>query len=139
MANRVQSAAGTVCLINGQVFGIVTGLSYQLGSPRTEYRGLDSLVPFELGISSVSVSGTIQVLMLRENEGLEGRGITAGLRFVEQEPYFTMELQDRASGFSIMKIDDASMEVQGWQFAAKSLVSGSFTFKGITAKTHMNQ
>ena len=139
MANKIQTGAGSIVLLNGQMWGIVTGLQYQLSSPRAEDRGLDSLEAFELGVTTTSVAGSISVLMLREDEGLEGRNITAGLPYISEEQYFTLEIQDRASGFSILKIEFCSLESQGYQFQPKNLVQGTFSFKGIQGRTHFTQ
>lgn len=138
MANRIQVGANTICWINGQRWGAVTGFSYQQSSPRAEERGIDSMEMFELSPTVVSVQGTIQLLMIRDQEGLEGRQITAGLPYISTEHYFSIMLQDRSSGFIIMRIDNASVEGQSWAVMAKSFVQGQFSFKGLMAKNHYN-
>ncbi len=138
MANRIQVGANTVCWINGQRWGAVTDIVYQQSSPRSEERGIDSMEAFELSPTVVSVQGTISLLMVRDDEGLEGRQVTAGLPYIATEHYFTIMLQDRASGFIVMRIDNASVEGQSWRHAAKSIVQGQFSFKGLMAKNHYN-
>ena len=138
MPNRVQIGANVVCWINGQLWGAVTGLQYSANSPRLEERGIDSMEAFELSPTTVSVTGTIQVLMLRNDEGLEGRQVTAGLPYISTEHYFSMMVQDRSSGFIIMRVDNASVDAQSWSYASRSLIMGQFSFKGLMAKNHYN-
>jgi hypothetical protein len=121
MPNRIQVGANLVCIINGQKWGAVTGLQYTL-SPTV-----------------VGVQGTIQLLMQRNDEGLEGRQVTAGLPYISAEHYFSIMLQDRQSAFIEMRIDNASVEQQTWNPVAKGMVQGQFSFKGLMAKNHYNQ
>ena len=139
MANRVQVGANLVCIINGQKWGAVTGIQYALASPRMQERGLDSMEAAELAPTIVSVSGTIQILMQRNDEGLEGRQVTAGLPYISAEHYFSIMLQDRQSAFIVMRIDYASVENQTWNPIAKGMVQGQFSFTGLMAKNHYNQ
>jgi hypothetical protein len=139
MSNRIQVGANLLCIINGQRWGAVTGMTYRLLSPRTEERGLDSMEMTELTPTTVSVQGTVQILMQRDDEGLEGRQLTAGLPYISSEHYFTLMLQDRASAYIAMKIDHASVDEQTWNPMAKGMVQGQFSFKGLMAKNHYNQ
>jgi hypothetical protein len=135
----VQVGANLICIINGQRWGAVTGIQYTLASPRMEEQGLDSMEATELSPTVVRVQGTIQILMLRNDEGLEGRQVTAGLPHISAEHYFSIMLQDRQSAFIEMRIDHASVESQTWNPVAKGLVQGQFSFKGLMAKNHYNQ
>lgn len=139
MPNRIQVGANLVCIINGQKWGAVTGMQYTLSSPRMEERGLDSMEATELSPTTVGVQGTIQLLMIRNDEGLEGRQVTAGLPYISSEHYFSIMLQDRQSAFIEMRIDHASVENQTWNPIAKGMVQGQFSFKGLMAKNHYNQ
>jgi hypothetical protein len=104
-----------------------------------EEQGLDSMEMTELAPTTVRVQGTIQLLMQRNDEGLEGRQVTAGLPYISAEHYFSLMLQDRQSAFIIMRIDHASVEQQTWNPVAKGMVQGQFSFKGLMAKNHYNQ
>lgn len=139
MPNRVQVGANIVCIINGQRWGAVTGLTYRELSPRMEERGLDSVEMTELSPTVVSVQGTIQLLMQRNDEGLEGRQVTAGLPYISSEHYFSLMLQDRQSAFIVMRVDNASVDEQTWNPMAKGMVQGQFSFKGLMVKNHYNQ
>jgi hypothetical protein len=139
MGNRVQVGANLICIINGQKWGAVTGIQYSLASPRMQERGLDSMEATELAPTVVSVTGTIQILMQRNDEGLEGRQVTAGLPYISTEHYFSIMLQDRQSAFIVMRIDFASVENQTWNPIAKGMVQGQFSFTGLMAKNHYNQ
>ncbi len=138
MLNKVQVGANVVCWINGQQWGAVTGLQYNENSPRTEERGIDSMEAFELAPTVVGVTGNIQLLMVRDSQGLEGRQVTAGLPYISSEHYFSMMLQDRTSGFIIMRIENASVDGQSWSPVARGMVRGQFNFKGLMVKNHYN-
>jgi hypothetical protein len=77
--------------------------------------------------------------MIRDDEGLEGRNITAGLPYIPEERYFSLMLQDRFSGFIIFRADYCKVEGQAWNINAKQMVVGQFSFKGLTARNHFNQ
>lgn len=139
MPNKLQIGANITCRINGQDTGIVFDIQYSMSTPHSEDRGIDSLEPFDLSPNMTEVMGTIQVYMLRNDEGLEGRNVTAGLPHIPEGLYFSLQLEDRDSGFLIFKADHCVCEVQQWRMATKSIVVGQFSFKGLTARTHMNQ
>jgi hypothetical protein len=139
MANKVQVGAGLNLLLNGANYGIITDFQYQMLSPRVANRGIDTMEMSELAPTTVEVQGTVQVLMLRDDEGLEGRQLTAGLPYISTERYFSLMLQDRSTGFIVMTISYASIEGQSWAVRPRNLVQGQFTFKGLMARTHYNQ
>ncbi len=139
MPNKLQVGANIICRINGQDYGIVSGIQYTLTSPSDEERGIDAIEPFELSATITQVQGVIQVFMLRNDEGLEGRNITAGMPYIPEERYFSLMLQDRYSGFMIFKADYCRVESQSWNMQTKSIVTGQFAFRGLTARNHFNQ
>ena len=137
--NVIQVGADVVCRINGKIIGSVTGLQYRLLSPRVEERGIDCLTGFELAPTGTSITGTIQIVMVRNNEGVEATGATSGLPEVLNEPYFALHIEDRANGFSILKASQASVEEQTWDIRARGIVMGQIVFKGLLAANHFNQ
>lgn len=139
MSNKIQTGANTLCFLNGQQTGVVTAINYRELSNHLPEFGLDSPEAFELSPTTVMIQGQIQVLMLRDDEALEKRGVTDGLPHIATEPYFTLEIQNRLSGFSIMKVERAKIDDQSWNVSAKGFYVGSFTFKGLMVKNHSNQ
>jgi hypothetical protein len=137
--NKIQVGANIVCRINGKIWGAVTGLQYRLLSPHIEDRGVDSMVAAELSPTITSVMGTVQVMMIRDNEMLEGIGATQGLPYIATEQYFSLSIEDRSDGFSTLRVDRALVEEQQWNMATKTVVTGQFTFKGLQGLTHYNQ
>lgn len=136
---KLQVGANVACWINGQQYGLVTDIEYNELSQREPEYGLDAMEPAELSPTTTLVVGTIRLLMARESEMLEGMQITAGLPFISSERYFSIMLQDIATGFIIMTIDYASVDGQSWSMVNKNLVRGQFNFKGLMARNHYNQ
>lgn len=137
--SKIQVGANVVCRINGKIWGAVTGIQYRMISPRFENRGIDSIVAAELEPTITTVMGTVQLVMIRDNEMLEGIGATQGLPYISTEQYFSFSIEDRTDGFSILKVERALVEEQQWMMATKQLVTGQFTFKGLQGLHHYNQ
>jgi hypothetical protein len=138
MRNKVLVGAGVKCLINGVNIGVVTGIQYSIQTPREEDRGIDSLAPYELSPTSVSVTGALSIIKVRDDGGLEGWNIVKPLPNISEDEYFTLELKDRMSGSTYIKVDHAAVDSQGWSVSARGVVTGQFSFHGLTAKSNFN-
>lgn len=138
MRNKVLTGAGVKCLINSVDIGIVTAVNWSFQTSREEDRGIDSLAPFELSPTATSVAGTVSVYRIRDSGGLEGLNIVKPLPEISSDEYFTLELKDRLTGSTYLKVEHAAVDGQGWSVSAKGIMTGQFSFHGLTAKSNYN-
>jgi hypothetical protein len=134
MRNKILAGAGVKCMVNGVDWGTVVAVQYTIATPREEDRGVDSLLPFELSPTTAQVTGTIQLLKLRGDGGLEAKDIANPLPYLDTEQYFSIQLHDRQTGAIYLSVANASVESQSWNFAAKATVTGQFAFRGLMAR-----
>lgn len=135
MRNKIAVGAGIRCLINNVDIGIVNGIQWSFMTTREEDRGLDSLEPFELSQTHTSIQATVSVYRMRDSGSLEAFNIVKPLARIPEDEYFTLELKDRLTGSTYLKVDHAAVDGQSWSASAKGLVTGQFTFHGLTAKS----
>jgi hypothetical protein len=134
MRNRILVGAGVRCLINSVDIGIVTAIQWGTQTAKEEERGIDSMAPFELSGTSSSVSGSVSVYRMRDSGGLEGLNIVKPIPEISEDEYFTLELKDRLTGSTYFKVDHAACDGQSWSASAKGIVTGQFSFHGLSAK-----
>ncbi len=129
-SNNIVSAH-LVVFINGFVYGRVTGLSWNPQTPRIARRGLDSIMAYELSPGPAIVTGSMNVLRLHGDGGLEGRGIVAPFEHIPEERYFSILVVNRKTGQRVYQADHCMVTGQTWNQEARGRVSGSFNFEGI--------
>jgi hypothetical protein len=138
MRNKVLVGAGIRCLLNGVDIGIVTGIQWNIQTAREEEKGIDVLGAYELSPTSTSVSGSLSILKIRDDGGLEGWSIVKPLPQISEDEYFTLELKDRLSASTYLKVEHAAIDGQSWSVSARGIASGQFSFHGLTAKSNYN-
>lgn len=135
MRNKLIVGAGVHCLINGVNVGIVSGINWTFNTARDEERGIDALTPFELSPNMVSISVQVQVYRVRDDAGLKGYGIVEEPMHIDEDFYFTLELKDRVSGATYLKVTQAAVDSQTWGVNAKGVMQGSFACHGLTGRS----
>lgn len=118
--------------INGRIYAPVTSFRFNTATGRRPIMGIDQGTPFELAPGPQHVTGTIEVLRIRNSGGLEGAGIAAPESLILQEKYFTLTVIDRVTDSVILQIDEAALVDQNWSAVAKGVVAGSFSFEGMS-------
>lgn len=124
-------------VVNGKIFARCQGFSYTIDSDHKEARGLDSLVPYELMPGMVRVSGSARLIKTTADGGLEGPGITALPQRLPQLRYVTLALVDRLVDIPIFQADQCVIQSQSWTGDPRTLMTGSFSFRGITYNTEV--
>jgi hypothetical protein len=125
------SGAKVVLYVNGNLFGKVSSFKYASATPRKKIRGVDSMVPFELGMTTNDINGTMTVYRLIQDGGAEGAGMVAPIVEIPREKYFSLILVDIASNTVIFEADYCSVEDQSWTFEARDLAKGQITFSAL--------
>ena len=140
MANsQILQGAGVTVQINGTDWGVVTGVQLQMNSSHKMIQAIDSLQSFELAPTSVGISGSISLLRVLRDGGLEGRGIIPDHANVIYEKYFQLRLTERATGRLLFQADQCVIENQQWSYQARAIVQGSFTFSGLSWGSDLSQ
>jgi hypothetical protein len=132
MRSLLLTGAQVVLYVNGVRFGRCTGFSWQSDTPRKKIYGVDSVIPFELGTTVSSISGSISVLRMSQDGAAEGAGMVAPIADLTREKYFRILLIDITSGFVIFQADQCSVETQSWNARTRSLLEGPIGFSALS-------
>jgi hypothetical protein len=95
MQSITVQGASVFCLINGAVFGRVTGFSFSSETQRKALYGIDSVDPVDLIPTITRLTGRLEVVRTKSDGGLEGAGIVAPYEFLSNEKYITIMLLSR--------------------------------------------
>lgn len=123
--------AATVLRINGKPYGCVSSFSWSSSTPQKAVNGIDDLAAQELIPTSASVSGNISLYRITGSGGLEGAGLTTSFDEIPRERYFVLQLVDTRTDQILFEARSCKVESQQWNVAAKSLITGSCSFRGL--------
>ncbi len=133
MAGKLQVGAAVVCRINGIDYGFVTGIKLDTPTPRGKARGIDSPFIIDLMPTTIETGGSVEVLRLINDGGLEARNLVLSPRYFIVEKHFTLELVERQTDTILYRAKYCSVENQSWNVVAKGMVTGTFNFTGVVA------
>lgn len=125
-------------VINGVLIAEAEGITINMSSPRGAIKSIDTPLTIEHTPGPLDVSGTVEFYRLRFVGGLEGRGVIATFKNMTQEKYSTIQVVDRLMQEEYIRIEKVSVTNQSFTIRAKTLVTGSFNFIGISYTTNFN-
>ncbi len=131
MGSSLIVSAQVLCYINGIPYSKVTAFQFSSETAKKEIRGLDSSEPYELAPTTNTVHGSLSVLRLLGDDGLEGDGITAPFLDQINQKYFSLLIVERRQNTVLFRADRCTITSQSWEMPARGMVTGSFTFTGI--------
>lgn len=131
MFQKTITGPGLKVYINGIPFGIAKSISWATNAGRKPIYGIDSVQPIELIPGQQLVSGSISLLRLHNDGGLEGRNIAAPDRYIALEKYIDILVIDRLTGQPVLKVDQAAVNAQNWSVNEKGLLEGNFDWEGL--------
>lgn len=129
--SKIVVGAGLSVFVNGKIYGQVTSFKWDSSTPVKANYGIDSLMPYELANTATKVVGSMSLVRVHGDGGLEGRGVVAPLTHLELEKYFSVLVVDRLTGLDVFRADHCKVTAQSWQVAARGKMEGSFSFEGI--------
>jgi hypothetical protein len=132
VSDKITVGAQVSAFINGIRWGQVTGFRFSSVTQHKELLGLDSLEPFEQTPVAVKVNGNVQLIRLVGDGGLEGQGVTTNFEQLPRQKYFTLTLRDNFTDGILFESRYTVVQEQNWEFSAKGIVTGGFTFAGIS-------
>lgn len=95
MQSITVQGASVFCLINGKLFGRVTGFSFNSETQRKPLYTIDTLDPHDLMPGTTRITGKIDLVRTKSDGGLEGSGIVAPYAFLANEKFVTIMLLSR--------------------------------------------
>ncbi len=132
-------AAATVLFINGKAYGAVSSFGWTSNTPHKEVNGIDDLSSQELIPTTAKVTGSVGLYRITGSGGLEGIGVTTQFDKMSSEKYFVLQLIDTRTDQIIFQARQCKVESQSWTSAARSLVTGTMTFQGLTWDNEVSQ
>lgn len=132
MRSRVLASAQCMLYLNGAPWGIVTAFRWDSATPSKSISGLDSDNPFELAPTTTRITGSVQVVRVSNDGGLEGYGLIPAFEEIPRGKYFSLALVDRATDTQIFRADNCRCSGQSWDVPTKGLVTGSFSFEALS-------
>lgn len=117
--------------INNRPFGKAVSVAWRIHNGVHAIRTVDDLLPAELADGPITVSGSVEVIRLRNDGGLEGQGLVALPAEHTLGKYITIHVLDRRSDSIVFQTGKVRVTDQSWQARPRSLLLGTFTFEGI--------
>jgi len=117
--------------INGKLYKEVQQISYTINKGKTAIYGIDQVFPQEIPPTKVSVKGSVTGIRIRYSGGLQGRGITALIKDVLNEPYISLRITDRSTGEDILYVPSTTYDDESFNVVAKGIARVSFKFEGL--------
>lgn len=129
--SRLLTSAQVVLYINGKPYAQVTSFRWDSHTPGRALHGLDSSEPYEFVPTVSRISGSIGLLRLIGDGGLEGAGITYHYGDLPRGKYFSLTLVERGSDTQIFRADRCWCQAQSWDVPSKGRATGQMTFEAI--------
>jgi len=130
-SSLVIASAHVVVLINGLLYGQVSGFKWGSSTPRKEIYGIDSVEPYELAPTVTHLQGQLSLYRLIGDGGLEGKGIATHYADLPAEKYFRLQLVERRSDTILFQAESCCVESQEWNATARGQMTGTMSFRGL--------
>jgi len=117
--------------INGVIFSAAQGINYTLDNGGEELYGVDSIYPQEIIPKRSTVNGSINFLKLKQDGGLQAKGIRGLAKDIMKHPYISIRIQDRQTGEDILLVPKAMVTSETFSAQIKSSVKLTLNFRGI--------
>ena|ERR1700760_4855276 len=137
--SSLQHGARSKLYINGVLYGVATSFSYQVNYGRKAISGIDVPVPLELGATTIEITGTINILKIANDQGIQGYGLGPQQQNFSLEQYVTILMIDRVTNNAVFRTNQAQVLSESWDMPNKGLVTGSISFKCITSENESSQ
>lgn len=129
--SRLITSAKVVLYVNGKPFAQVTDFRWDAATPPKAIYAVDSGEPYELAATQTKISGTVGLLRLIGDGGLEGAGVMPGLHDLPRNKYFSLALIERTTDTTIFRADKCWCVAQSWNVPSKGIVTGQMGFEAI--------
>lgn len=132
MANsRVIVGARVVAYLNGQIWGKVTGFSFDSVTNRKPIHTIDVQWAQELAATTVETTGTFTLLRLAQDGGAQGAQAVANQAYTSMEKYVSILIIDRATDTTLFQTNNAQITHEAWSCSARGRWEGSVAFSSI--------
>lgn len=129
--SRLTLSAGVTLYINGRPYAQVTDFRFDSATPKKAIMGLDSSEPYELAPTTSKITGSIGLVRIAGDGGLEGAGIIAHSSNAIRERYFTLALVEHRTNTQLFRADRCSATAQSWNSPSKGRITGSLNFEAL--------
>lgn len=117
--------------VNGKPYAYATHFRFESATPHEDIREIDNVDPVELAVTVTNVRGSLGLLRVAGDGGLQGQGVTSHYGQLPVNKYFSVALVDRITQTIFFEARQCVVESESWDMAPKALVSGTLNFKGI--------
>lgn len=131
MRSHLTTGAKVAVYVNGKRFGRVTAFSWNSETPKRAIYGVDSTEPYELATTTSRVTGSISILKLSGDGGVEGAGMNVPFPDLANANYFSLSLVEIGTNVIIFEARQCAATSQSWSVQTRSYVTGSVNFEAI--------
>lgn len=134
MAQRpvILTSARVLVYVNGRRFGRCTSFTWSSQTQHREVETVDLEFPVELATARAKLSWQMGVVRTTGDGGAQGAGMVPQQTALSREKYFTLQLVDRASGYTLFKCSMCVTNSEQWTIRAPGVVAGQVSGAGIT-------
>ena len=119
-------------ILDGNRLGEAISFSYEVNNQVISLDGIDSTVPSELATTRSHITGNVELYRIVNGGGLEGKGLATTPERLSRLKYSTLSIQDALTGYYLFTCYYVLVSGQKWQWAAKELCRGNFSFSAIS-------
>ena len=135
--STVYKGAEVKIYICDKLFPEIQQVQYTIDYGESEEYGIDSQYPQEIAPDRVSVSGTVSGVRVKLSGGLQGHAARTRIHEILHAPYTPFRVEDRQTGETFFWLPQMKVVSESISMQAKSVVTFSFTFKGIIPYNEM--
>lgn len=118
-------------VINGDFYGVCTGVRWNIATPGRPAIGIDDSSPQEIIPTTYQLQGELDVLRLTSDGGLEGAGLIGFEDELLLQKYNRIQLLDRLSDNIVADFVTSWVDNQRWAAQPRQVLAGSFSFQAI--------
>ena len=116
--------------INNVLYKVTQNISLFVDYGEQEIYGIDSVYPQEIGVTRVSVKGSVSGVRVRNSGGLQAQSIRPLFYDIMAAPYISIRIQDRTTGEDIIFIQNAKVTKESHSAIIKNTYKLNFDFTG---------
>lgn len=117
--------------VNNQVLKEVQSISFDIDYGEQQLRGIDSPYPQEIAVTSISVTGSMQLIRQKNSGGIQSQNMRPLFTDVAAGPYINIRVHDRQSGEDILFLPSAKIIKESHSAATKAIYRVNISFTGI--------
>lgn len=119
--------------VNNKLLKEVQSITVDIDYGEQQVRGIDTPYAQEIAVTSITVSGTMNLIRQKNSAGLQALSLRPLFTDVGAAPYISIRVHDRQSGEDILYLPNAKINKETHSAAIKTIYHVSVAFSATIA------